>query len=134
MCFPGAPLVMAAVSAASQLAASSAQAKAARNAGKRAMDEASLAAESERDKADRVRATLRTGYARAGVGTEGSPSDALSERAFQDEKRAQTLLWRGKTVADEQRGQASLIRAQGALSAFNSLGQALYNQSPYKGT
>lgn len=126
MCFQGAPLVMAAVNAASQLASSSAQAKAAGNAARRAQDEAALAAESERDRAVRLRAALRTGYARAGVATEGSPSEALSDRAFDDEKRAQTLLWRGKVAADEQRGQASLIRAQGALGAFNGLGNALY--------
>ena len=129
MCFFMAPAVamMAAqtatqaMSLAQQNSEAKHQAKGLARAADRARSEANERADSDREKAERMRAALRTGYARAGVVAEGSPGEALTSLAADQESEIQRQLKSSYGQADDLDNQANLVRAKARYSLLNNI-------------
>jgi hypothetical protein len=139
MCFPGALLAVQVAQTALSTAQASSQAKAEAKALRRAADrqrgEALARAESDRERAERLRASLRTGYARAGVVSEGSPAEALISLAADQEGEIQRQLVSGYADADELDTRAKLARGRGRaslLSAGLGVGETLADRHERK--
>lgn len=124
MCFPGAlfaaQFAQTALSAAQASSTAKAEAKALRRAAERQRSEALARAESDRERAERLRAALRTGYARAGVAAEGSPAEALISLAADQEGEIQKQLISGYADADALDTRAQQARARSRYSLLGS--------------
>lgn len=116
-----ATIASAAMSAAGQMQAASAQKKMANYNAQVAQDTANYQAARQQDKVRRLMAGARVAVNKSGLHMSGSPLNVITDSAVQSELDHQSILRRGETQADIDRMQGSAAQQAGYFRAATSL-------------